>query len=150
MTDRIEKQIEIAAPLSRVWRVLTDHREFGEWFCVKLEGPFVPGEVREGRITYPGFEHIKWKATVKQIRPEQLFSFTWHPYAVDPNFDYSGEPETLVEFHLEPTATGTLLTVIESGFDALPSERRVDALRMNGQGWAIQVENISEHVRQHA
>ncbi len=149
MTDLIEKQIEIAAPVSRVWRALTDHREFGEWFRVKLEGPFVPGEVCEGRITHPGFEHVKWKATIKQIEPERLFAFTWHPYAVDPDFDYSGEPETLVEFRLEAIATGTLLTVTESGFDALPSERRVDALRMNDRGWAIQVENIAEHVRQH-
>ena len=105
-TDRIEKSIELKAPVSRVWKALTDHREFGTWFRVKLEGPFVPGEVSRGQITYPGYEHIRWEAVVQRMEPERLFSFTWHPYAVDPNEDYSGEPPTLVEFTLEPTANG--------------------------------------------
>ena len=78
--------------MSRVWRALTDHREFGQWFRVKLDGPFVPGEVSRGQITYPGYEHIKWEAIVQKMEPERLFSFTWHPYAIDPNVDYSGEP----------------------------------------------------------
>ena len=111
MTNIIEKRIELKAPVSRVWRALTDHREFGQWFRVKLEGPFVPGEVSRGQITYPGYEHIKWEAIVQKMEPERLFSFTWHPYAIDPNVDYSGEPATLVEFKLEPKGGGTLLTV---------------------------------------
>ena len=115
-TDRIEKSIELKAPVSRVWKALTDHREFGTWFRVKLEGPFVPGEVSRGQITYPGYEHVRWVAVVQRMEPERLFSFTWHPYAIDPNEDYSGEPPTLVEFTLEPTATGTLLRVVEFWF----------------------------------
>src|SRR5262245_5402079 len=120
MNDRIEKRIELAAPVSRVWRALTDYREFGEWFRVKLESPFIVGQVSRGQITYPGFEHVKWQATVQKMEPERLFSFTWHPYAVDPKVDYSQEPPTLVEFRLEKIAGGTLLTVTESGFDKIP------------------------------
>jgi uncharacterized protein YndB with AHSA1/START domain len=147
-TDRIEKSIELKAPVSRVWRALTDHNEFGTWFRVKLDGPFVPGEVSRGRITYPGYEHIRWEAVVQRIEPERLFSFTWHPYAVDPDEDYSGEPPTLVEFMLEPTATGTLLRVVESGFDKIPKKRRGEAFRMNERGWSAQIENIARHVGQ--
>lgn len=148
MNDRIEKQIELKAPVSEVWRALTDHREFGEWFRVKLEGPFVPGQVSRGQITYPGYEHLKWEATVQQMEPEKLFSFTWHPYAVDPKTDYSNEPPTLVEFTLQKTANGTLLTVTESGFDKIPSGRRLEAFRMNDGGWAEQMKNIEKHVTQ--
>src|SRR5687768_5070355 len=119
MNDRIEKRIELKAPVSRVWRALTDYREFGEWFRVKLEGPFIVGQVSRGQVTYPGFEHVKWEATVQKMEPERLFSFTWHPYAVDPQVDYSQEPPTLVEFRLEKTRGGTLLTVAESGFDKI-------------------------------
>jgi uncharacterized protein YndB with AHSA1/START domain len=146
--DRIEKRIELKAPLSRVWRALTDHREFGLWFRVKLDGPFVPGQVSTGWITYPGYEHLKWEAVVQKMEPERLFSFTWHPYAVDPKMDYSKEPPTLVEFRLEKTAGGTLLTVIESGFDKIPAGRRPEALRMNERGWTAQLKNIESHVAQ--
>ena len=146
MNDRIEKRIELAAPVSRVWRALTDYREFGEWFRVKLEGPFIVGQVSRGQITYPGFEHVKWQATVQKMEPERLFSFTWHPYAVDPKVDYAQEPPTLVEFRLEKTAGGTLLTVTESGFDKIPKHRRAEAFRMNEGGWAAQLQNIERHV----
>src|SRR5690606_29950326 len=95
MNDRIEKRIELAAPVSRVWRALTDHREFGEWFRVELEAPFAPGQESRGHITYPGYEHIQWRAVVRDMVPERLFSFTWHPYAIEPGVDYSGEPPTL-------------------------------------------------------
>jgi uncharacterized protein YndB with AHSA1/START domain len=146
MDDRIEKRIELKAPVSRVWRALTDYREFGEWFRVKLEGPFVPGQVSRGRITYPGYEHLKWEAVVQKMEPERQFSFTWHPYAIDPNADYSQEPPTLVEFTLEKTTTGTLLVLTESGFDKIPSGRRLEAFRMNEGGWTIQMTNIENHV----
>ena len=146
MQDRIEKRIELKAPVSRVWRALTDHREFGEWFRVKIDGPFVPGQVSLGHITYPGYEHLKWEAVVQKMEPERLFSFTWHPYAIDPKMDYSNEPQTLVEFRLEPTATGTLLFVTESGFDKIPSHRRDEAFRMNDGGWTQQMKNIESHV----
>jgi uncharacterized protein YndB with AHSA1/START domain len=148
MTDRIEKSIELKAPVSRVWRALTDHEEFGTWFRVRLDGPFVPGQVSTGQITYPGFEHVKWEAVVQKMEPERTFSFTWHPYAVDPKEDYSKEPPTLVEFTLEKTRTGTLLRVVESGFDKLPARRRNEAFRMNEGGWSAQIKNIAEHVGQ--
>jgi len=146
MSNTIEKRIELKAPVSRVWRAITDHREFGEWFKVDLEGPFVPGQVARGRITHPGYEHVTWQVTVKEMQPEKLFSFTWHPYAIDPNVDYSGEPPTLIEFRLEPMATGTLLVVTESGFDNIPAHRRDEAFRMDEKGWAQQVKNIESHV----
>lgn len=146
MTDRIEKTIEIKAPVSRVWRALTDHREFGEWFRVRLEGPFVPGQAARGHITYPGYEHLRFEAVVRTMEPETYFSFEWHPYAIDPNADYSGEPRTLVEFTLEKAGTGTRLRVVESGFDKLPAHRRDEAFRMNEGGWSIQTENIRQHV----
>jgi uncharacterized protein YndB with AHSA1/START domain len=150
MTDRIEKTVELKAPVARVWRALTDHREFGQWFRVRLEGPFVPGQVARGHITHPGYEHLVWEAVVQRMEPERLFSFTWHPYAIDPNQDYSGEPPTLVEFTLEKTATGTRLRIVESGFDQLPAKRRDEAFRMNDRGWSGQSENIARHVEQDA
>ena len=147
--DRIEKQIELKAPVSRVWRALTDYREFGEWFRVKLEGPFVVGQPAEGFITWPGYEHLRMEVVVQKIEPERLFSYTWHPYALDPKVDYSKETPTLVEFTLEKStngANGTLLKVTESGFDKIPSERRLEAFRMNENGWAQQMKNIESYV----
>ena len=148
MNNQIEKRIELKAPLTRVWRALTDHREFGAWFRVKLEAPFVPGQVARGQILYPGYEHVKWEATIKEMQPEKLFSFTWHPYAVDPNTDYSGETPTLVEFRLQPSGQGTLLVITESGFDKIPPHRQIEALRMNDGGWTEQIRNIERHVTQ--
>lgn len=150
MSDRIEKTVDLAAPLSRVWRALTDHRQFGEWFRVHIESPFVVGETSRGHITYPGYEHLRWRAVVQKMEPERLFSFTWHPYAIDPAHDYCGETPTLVEFTLERTATGTRLKVVESGFDKLPSHRRDLAFRSNEGGWAIQMENITGYLRRAA
>lgn len=146
MNDRIEKRIELKAPVSRVWRALTDYREFGEWFRVKLDGPFEPGQISRGRVTHPGYEHVIWEATVQKIEHERLFSFTWHPYAIDPKVDYSRESPTLVEFRLEGTPSGTLLLLTESGFDKIPSGRRVEAFRMNEGGWTEQAKNIERHV----
>jgi uncharacterized protein YndB with AHSA1/START domain len=146
MNDRIEKRIELKAPVSRVWRALTDYREFGEWFRVKLDGPFVAGEVSRGHITHPGYEHVVWEAAVQKMEPEKLFSFTWHPYAIDPKVDYSKETPTLVEFKLEKTGNGTLLLLTESGFDKIPSGRRDEAFRKNDGGWTAQMKNIERHV----
>jgi uncharacterized protein YndB with AHSA1/START domain len=145
MTDRIEKSIAIDAPVERVWRALTDHEEFGAWFRVKLDGPFVLGEVSSGRITYSGYEHLKWEARVVAMEAPRLFAFTWHPYAVDPDRDYSADPQTRVEFRLEPAGERTNLVVVESGFDSLPAERRDEALRMNTGGWETQVKNVKAH-----
>ena len=147
MQDRIEKSIELKAPVARVWQALTDHQEFGQWFRVKLDGPFKVGEVSRGRITYPGYEHFRWEARVQAMEPERLFSFTWCPYSDDPDVDYSTQPQTLVEFRLEPAGTGILLYISESGFSALPDDaRRVNALRMNTRGWDEQAKNIAAHV----
>ena len=146
MNDRIEQSIELKAPVSRVWRALTDYREFGEWFRVELEGPFVPGQISRGRITYPGFEHVIMQVTVQKMEHERLFSYTWHPYAIDPKVDYSQEQPTLVEFKLEKIPSGTRLTVIESGFDKIPASRRAEAFRKNESGWAAQIQNIERHV----
>jgi uncharacterized protein YndB with AHSA1/START domain len=145
MSERIEKRIELKAPVSRVWRALTDYREFGEWFRVKLEGPFVAGQISRGQITYPGYEHIKWQAIVQKMEPERLFSFTWH-HSFDPNADIFKEPTTLVALRLEKIEAGTLLTVTESGFENLPDKLRLEALRRNDGGWTEQMKNIENHV----
>jgi uncharacterized protein YndB with AHSA1/START domain len=146
MENKIEKRIELKAPIARVWRALTDSREFGEWFRVRFQGPFVPGETARGQITWPGYEHLQFEAVIQKMEHESFFSFTWHPYAVDPAADYSTETPTLVEFRLEATAGGTLLLVTESGFDKLPAHRRLEAFRMNDGGWAQQMKNIEAYV----
>ena len=145
-TDRIEKKILLRAPKSRVWRALTNSDEFGSWFRVNLESGFAVGRTVKGKVTYPGYEHVTFSVEVERMDAERLFSFRWHPYAVDPKVDYSAEPATLVEFRLEEAAGGTMLTVVESGFDQVPAGRRDEAFRMNSQGWAIQMENIQRHV----
>ena len=145
-TDRIEKKILLRSPRSRVWRALTDSKEFGAWFRVRLDGPFVVGKTITGQVTYPGYEHLKFEASVERMDAEKLFAYRWHPAAVDPKVDYSKEPTTLVEFRLEDAPEGTALTVVESGFDALPTHRRDDAFRMNSGGWDVQVQNIRNHV----
>jgi len=146
MEDRIEKRIEIAAPVSRVWNALTDSRQFGEWFLVKMDGPFVAGKPVAGQITHPGYEHVRMEIVVEAIESQTLFSFTWHPHAVDPKVDYSQEESTLIEFRLQPTPGGTLLTVTESGFDKIPAERRAEALLRNDSGWGQQMKNIQAYV----
>lgn len=150
MNDRIEKRIELKAPVSRVWRALTDYREFGAWFRVRLDGPFRPGQISHGHIAYPGYEHLNWEAVVVSMDPERLFSFTWHPYAVDTAVDYSNETPTLVEFRLEKTSSGTLLTLTESGFNKVPEHRRLEAFRKNDGGWTEQMKNIEAYVTQPA
>jgi len=145
MSNAIKNVIELKASVSRVWRAVTDHEEFGQWFRIKLDKPFKVGEITSGPMTYPGHEHLIWRALVHVIEPERRFVFSWNPYDVDDNFDLKQET-TEVEFLLEPTETGTRLTVTESGFDALTDPRRFDALRRNAEGWAIQVQNIIDHV----
>jgi uncharacterized protein YndB with AHSA1/START domain len=145
-TDRIEKKIVLRAPLARVWRALTDAGQFGTWFGAKLDGTFAEGATIRGHITSPGYEHVKVELQIERIVPQQLFSYRWHPYAIDASVDYSNEPPTLVEFRLEETAGGTQLTVVESGFDRLPPSRRAEAFRMNEGGWSAQLTNIDRHV----
>jgi len=145
-TDRIEKSVVLRAPRERVWRALTDAQEFGAWFGVRLESTFAPGARVRGRITIPGYEHVTLEITVEKVEAERLFSYRWHPFAIDPGVDYSGEPTTLVEFRLEEVAGGTRLTVTESGFDQIPPARRAKAFEMNERGWAGQMVNIERHV----
>jgi uncharacterized protein YndB with AHSA1/START domain len=149
-TDRIERQIRIKAPRAKVWRALADAESFGAWFGVSLKGKrFVAGEPCEGPITYPGYEHLVWNVVVERVEPERLLSFRWHPYAVDPQVDYSQEPTTLVTFELEEIPEGTLLRLVESGFDRIPAHRRPEAFRMNSGGWDMQMQNIDAYVAAH-
>ena len=148
-SDRIEKQLLLRAPKSRVWRALTDADEFGSWFGIKLERGFEPGSSVSGKITSRGYEHLQVEMMVERVEPEDYFSYRWHPYAIDPATDYSNEPTTLVEFRLEDAADGTdgtTLTVVESGFDQIPPSRRDEAFRMNDRGWSSQIENFRRYV----
>jgi uncharacterized protein YndB with AHSA1/START domain len=145
-TDRIEKEIVMKAPRARVWRALTDPAEFGKWFGAVMQDAFAPGARARGRITHPGYEHLTLEMTVERMEPERLFSWRWHPYAVDPKQDYSGEPTTLVECELTEVPGGTRLRIVESGFDRIPLARRAEAYRMNEGGWAAQVQNIARYV----
>lgn len=144
--DRIEKRAVLRATRARVWRALTDAGEFGKWFGVSLEGPFTEGATVRGRITHPGYEHLTMEVVVERMEAERYFSFRWHPGAIDPKIDYSQEPKTLVEFRLEESAEGTVLTIVESGFDRIPLARRAEAFRLNDGGWTEQLRNIERHV----
>lgn len=141
-TDRIEKQITLDAPRSRVWRALTDVQQFNAWFGVSLVTPFAPGSEVSGRINIRGYEHVTMTIWIETMEPERFFSFRWHPYAIEPGVDYSAEPTTLVTFTLDDEPDGTRLTIVESGFDAIPESRRAKAFSMNSSGWNGQAENI--------
>jgi uncharacterized protein YndB with AHSA1/START domain len=156
-TDRIEKKILLRAPLKRVWRALSDSTEFGTWFGLKVDGPFSPGVKMHGTIVptkvnaevakaQKPHQGKKFEITVEQMEPERLFSFRWHPYAIDPAVDYSAEPTTLIEFVLEEVRDGVMLTVTESGFDQIPLARRATAFTANEQGWSIMVKVIEEYL----
>ena len=156
-TDRIEKKILLRAPLKRVWRALSDSTEFGTWFGLKVDGPFSPGVKMHGMIVptkvnaevakaQKPHEGKKFEITIEQMEPERLFSFRWHPYAIDPAVDYSAEPTTLIEFVLEEVKDGVMLTVTESGFDQIPLARRATAFTANEQGWGIMVKVIEEYL----
>jgi uncharacterized protein YndB with AHSA1/START domain len=137
----------LKASRSRVWRALTNAEEFGNWFGVKLEGKtFVAGQRVQGRITYPGYEHLVFDVLIERVEPERVLSWRWHPAAIDPTVDYEKEATTLVVFELKEVQGGTSLTVIESGFDNVPPSRRLEAFRMNSQGWDEQMKNIEKHV----
>ena len=148
VADRIEKQLVLRAKRSRVWRALSDAEEFGKWFGVKLQGTFTEGATVRGQITHPGYEHLAMEVLVERVEPERYIAWRWHPYAVDPRVDYSKEPTTLVEFHLNEIPNGTEVTVIESGFSQIPLGRRDEAFRMNEDGWTQQMRNIERHVAQ--
>jgi uncharacterized protein YndB with AHSA1/START domain len=159
--DRIEKKILLRAPVSRVWRAISDAREFGTWFGVEVDGPFVAGATLKGRITPtkvdPEVAKLQephtgaaFEITVDRIEPERVFSFRWHPYAVEPGVDYTKEPATLVAFVLEQVEGGTQLTITESGFDRIPLERRAKAFSANEGGWDHQSRLIEKYLAGHA
>lgn len=145
-TDRIEKEIVLDSPRSRVWRAITDVREFNKWFGVVLTSPFAPGAEVSGKLANKAYEHVTLTVWVEAMEPERRFSFRWHPYAIEPGVDYASEPTTLVTFTLADVEGGTRLTVVESGFDAIPESRRAKAFTSNAKGWAAQVENIRKHL----
>jgi uncharacterized protein YndB with AHSA1/START domain len=145
-TDRIEKNLVLRAPRSRVWRAISTAEEFGAWFRVVIDGEFAEGGTVLGKVTIPGYEHVTLEMQVERIEPERYFSYRWHPYAVDPAVDYAAEPTTLVEFILRETEGGTAVTIVESGFDRIPLARRAEAFRMNDGGWAGQIQNLARYV----
>jgi uncharacterized protein YndB with AHSA1/START domain len=156
-TDRIEKKVLLKATRQRVWDALTDSRQFGSWFGVRLEGPFVAGEVARGKIfpttVDPEVAKLQephagaaFQITVEAIEPQRLFSFRWHPFAIDGKKDYSAEPTTLVTFTLDEQPGGILLTLTETGFDRVPLERRAQAFAANEGGWAHQMQLITKYV----
>jgi uncharacterized protein YndB with AHSA1/START domain len=157
-TDRIEKKVLLRAPRKRVWRALSDSTEFGSWFGMKFDGPFAPGACMRGVIApttvdaevakaQKAYEGIPFEITIEQMEPERLFSFRWHPGAVEPGVDYSAEPTTLVVFELEEVADGIMLTVTESGFDQIPLGRRAKAFQANEGGWSMVVKLIEQYMR---
>lgn len=145
-TDRIEKTVVLRAPLARVWRAIANAEEFGAWFGVALKGEFRAGQSIGAKLTVAGYDHLTLTMDVVSIEPQRLFSFRWHPHAVDPKHDYSNEEKTLVELALREVAGGTELTIVESGFDKLPLERRAKAFSSNGEGWGIQAKQIERYV----
>jgi uncharacterized protein YndB with AHSA1/START domain len=145
-TDMIVKNVLLRAPRSRVWRALTNAQEFSSWFGVRVSGSMAPGARLEGPVTTKGYEHLTLKMVIDTMEPERLFSWRWHPNAIDPSADYDVEPTTLVTFTLEEVAEGTMLTIVESGFDRIPLSRRADAYRGNDGGWTQQMESIRRHV----
>lgn len=140
--DRIEKEVTLDAPRSRVWRALTDVAQFNAWFGVSLTAPFAPGAEVRGRLTARNYDHVTMTIWIETMEPERFFSFRWHPYAIEEGVDYSAEPTTLVSFTLQEVAGGTRLTIVESGFDAIPESRRAKAFSSNSSGWAGQAENV--------
>jgi uncharacterized protein YndB with AHSA1/START domain len=146
VTDKIEKRVVLKASQSRVWRAISDSAEFGTWFEMRFDAPFAEGEAIRAHVLVKGYEHLTAEFEIVRIAPEEYFAYRWHPYAVDPAVDYSGEPTTLVEFRLEPSGQDTVLTIVESGFDQIPAARRAEAFRMNEGGWTGQVRNIERYV----
>jgi len=146
ISNTIQRHIDLPVPISRVWSALTDYKKFSLWFGANLDGPFTIGKPSGGNVSCKGYEHIRFEAIPQKMEPETYFSYTWHPFPMDPNVDYSLEEPTLVEFRLESTETGTRLTVTESGFEKIPAHRREEAFRMNSAGWEGQMENILEYV----
>jgi uncharacterized protein YndB with AHSA1/START domain len=145
-TDYIARQALLRVPRNRTYEALTTPKEFGSWFGVVLDGGFSPGARIQGRVTNEGYQHLTWEITVVDMVPDRLFSWTWHPYAIREDRDYRSETPTLVTFLLQDAPEGTLLTVVESGFDQLPEDRREEAYKMNEQGWIWEMKAVTDHL----
>jgi uncharacterized protein YndB with AHSA1/START domain len=159
--DRIEKEAVLAAPLERVWRAVSDAREFGLWFGVAFDGPFEAGTRLTGRIVpttadpevaklQRPYEGRPFEFSVERIEPPRRISFRWHPFALDQAHDYSHEPTTLIVFELAEVPGGTRLGITESGFEGIPLERRAEAFHANEGGWSHQLELVRKHLEAHA
>jgi uncharacterized protein YndB with AHSA1/START domain len=144
--DRIERQITLEAPRARVWRALTDVSQFNAWFGITITAPFTPGVEVTGRLNSPRYAHLPVTFWIEAMEPERHFSFRWHPYALEEGIDYAAEPTTLVSFTLEEADGGTRLSIVESGFDAIPESRRAKAFTMNSGGWTGQAENLRKYL----
>jgi uncharacterized protein YndB with AHSA1/START domain len=146
-TDRIERSILINASRERVWRALSDAQEFGAWFGADLAGQaFKPGQRARGQYTHEGMTDNFFDAVIERMQPPDVMSFHWHPYAMDPAVDYAQEQPTLVTFTLKDApGNGTLLTVVETGFDQVPAHRRREAFQMHTRGWEAQLQNVARH-----
>ena len=159
-SDRIVRKILLRAPRERVWNAISDSRQFGAWFGAEFNEAFAPGKSASGRIVgtkvdaevaarqQPHADRV-FEFAIDRIEPRRLFSYRWHPYAVEPGIDYSREPMTLVVFELEDAPDGTMLTVTESGFDRIPLERRAKAFERNGEGWTMQMTLIEKYLAAH-
>jgi uncharacterized protein YndB with AHSA1/START domain len=146
-TDRIERKVLLKASRARVWRALSNAEEICNWFGVNFKGKtFIAGKSVQGKITYPGYEHLVMEVLIERVEPERLLSWRWHPAAIEQSVDYSHEPTTLVVFELAEVDGGILLTVVESGLDKIPLARRATVLRLNTSGWDEQMRNIEKHV----
>ncbi|MEL6543565.1 MAG: SRPBCC family protein [Myxococcota bacterium] len=144
--DEIVKVVDLAAPIDRVWQALTDHQEFGEWFRVRLDGPFEVGRTTTGQVTYPGFEHMEWVSVTERMEHERVFAFSWPPSTVDPEHGYDDDAKVLVEFRLEAIPAGIRLTITESGLSQFPEPKRLEILRSNREGWELQAKNIEAYL----
>jgi len=156
-TDRIQKKVVLRAPRERVWKAISDAKQFGAWFGVEFDGPFVAGAAMKGRMTptkvdpavakmQEAYKGMEFDCTIDRIEPMRLFSFRWHPFAIDPKVDYSNEPTTLVTFELEEVPGGTQLTITETGFDKVPLERRAKAFEANAGGWTHQIDLLTRYL----
>jgi uncharacterized protein YndB with AHSA1/START domain len=148
--DRIEKQILIRAPRGRVWRAITSEKEFSEWFGVQITGEFAPGARCRMTTTHKDHAGIVFYVTIEKMEPERLFSWRWHPGMPDPGVDYSKEPTTLVVFELNEVEGGTLVTVLESGFDQISLTRRAGVFQDNTKGWELQLASLERYAGQAA
>jgi len=149
VSDRIEKTILIEAPLEQLWAALTNIEKLGSWFGANLAGAIEPGSRIRGPVTHPGMEHLTWEAVIESVEPPRLLSWRWHPHGIDSDVDYSLEPTTLVAFHLESASGGTMVRLVESGFDGIPIERRAQAFEGNSEGWGMVLQSIRQRFEAH-